>query len=1073
MQSYEMLSCESLIQNFTSINESFRQISRPHCCEGESRARAGHYGFRPTAILLLIALLCLPILLTGCTSSLLGTPSSDTGPFRASPGVVTFGSVPLGQAAVSSVALINQTSAPVQVSNVSVSGKSFALSSTAEMPITVAAGGTFNLTVDFSPSTTGVAQGELVIKSDAANDGTVTVNLSGTGTIEATPALSALTCASQTITGAETDRCTVTLSAAAPNGGETVSLASSNASVSVPASVTVAAGATSAGFVATATAVNAQEAVTLSANVNGVSQSFFLQLDAVVAALNVSTTNLSFGNVAVNSAAAQPLTLVSSGTEAVTVNAATVSGAGFSISGANFPLTLPPGQKAALTVQFNPPAAGPSAGQLTLTSNSETATATVVNLSGTGTVTNPSLLSGLSCANNAFTGTGSDSCTVTLTGAAGTGGLSVALSSSNTAVAVPAAVTVAAGESSASFVASVSAVTSMQTATITASAGGESATAVLTLNAAAAALSASVASVSFGNVNVNTTATQRVTLTSSGALPVTISALTISGSGFSASGLSLPVTLNPNQSIGVMVQFTPTATGEVTGILTLASNAAGGGTLAIGLSGTGSISILPTLSSFTCATGSLTGSGTDACTVTLSSAAPGGGLTVNLASSAAAVTVPAAVEIPQGSSSASFTATATSVTAAQTVILTASMGSNTETFGLQLGAYVATLSVSTTNLAFGNVAMNSTATKSVVLTSTGTAYVTVSAATISGSGFTASGASFPLTLSPNQTAVLTVQFDPTAAGAAGGALTLTSNSSTGATTAVSLSGTGVQTLTGLSCTNSSMTSAGTDACTVTINAPSSGNYVVNLSSNNAAVTVPGLVNIPTGASSASFTVNVAAVSTAQTASLTASAGGVSQTFAIQLATSSSLLNISATSLNFGDVTLNTTASQTLTLSTSGSTPLTVSLATVLGTGFSLAGTSFPLNITAGQPAALNVLFDPTALGSSTGTLTVVTTSLTNPVVVISLSGTGVSVSYEVNLTWTAPSSSPDPVAGYNIYRSSDGGNSYQLLNSSLDTQTAYVDTTVQDGVDYDYVVESADAEGVESPPSNLAPEVIP
>ena len=62
--------------------------------------------------------------------------------------------------------------------------------------------------------------------------------------------------------------------------------------------------------------------------------------------------------------------------------------------------------------------------------------------------------------------------------------------------------------------------------------------------------------------------------------------------------------------------------------------------------------------------------------------------------------------------------------------------------------------------------------------------MTISADTVSGTGFTVSGATFPLTLNPNQTATLTVQFDPTAAGAASGSLTLTSNSSTGTSTAV-------------------------------------------------------------------------------------------------------------------------------------------------------------------------------------------------------------------------------------------------------------------------------------------------
>jgi hypothetical protein len=58
--------------------------------------------------------------------------------------------------------------------------------------------------------------------------------------------------------------------------------------------------------------------------------------------------------------------------------------------------------------------------------------------------------------------------------------------------------------------------------------------------------------------------------------------------------------------------------------------------------------------------------------------------------------------------------------------------------------------------------------------------------------------------------------------------------------------------------------------------------------------------------------------------------------------------------------------------------------------------------------------------------------------------------YEVELNWDAPSSSSDPVAGYNIYRSTGGSSSYQLLNSSIDTETMYVDSTVQSGTAYTY-----------------------
>ena len=82
-------------------------------------------------------------------------------------------------------------------------------------------------------------------------------------------------------------------------------------------------------------------------------------------------------------------------------------------------------------------------------------------------------------------------------------------------------------------------------------------------------------------------------------------------------------------------------------------------------------------------------------------------------------------------------------------------------------------------------------------------------------------------------------------------------------------------------------------------------------------------------------------------------------------------------------------------------------------------------------------------------------------------------SHQVDLSWNAPTSSPDPVAGYNVYRSSDGGNTYQLANSAVDAATTYVDTNVLALQSYDYYVTSVDASGVESVPSNTIGVTIP
>jgi fibronectin type 3 domain-containing protein len=139
----------------------------------------------------------------------------------------------------------------------------------------------------------------------------------------------------------------------------------------------------------------------------------------------------------------------------------------------------------------------------------------------------------------------------------------------------------------------------------------------------------------------------------------------------------------------------------------------------------------------------------------------------------------------------------------------------------------------------------------------------------------------------------------------------------------------------------------------------------------------------------------------------------------------------------------------------------------------MSGTTFPVTLNPGQTATLSVQFDPTTAGAVTGQLTITSNSSTNPTATVALSGTGEAVPYEVNLSWNAPSSSADPVAGYNVYRATGSSSSYQLLNSSVETQTTYVDTTVQDGLSYVYMVESVDASGVESAPSNTFSATIP
>lgn len=601
------------------------------------------------------------------------------------------------------------------------------------------------------------------------------------------------------------------------------------------------------------------------------------------------------------------------------------------------------------------------------------------------------------------------------------------------------------------------------------------------INGAASAsgsLQISPGSVSFGTVSVGSTATANISVVNSGSGPATISSLNVSGNSFALnSAVSLPVTVAAGSTYALSVKFNPSATGSATGQLSVASDSASSGTAVAGLSGTGaaSNSTTLTLTSLTC-TYAAANSGTDPCTVTLNSAAPSGGTVVSLASNNSAVSVPASVTVAAGATTASFNASVTAASGNQAVVLSASAGGITEDFSLEVEEATPGLNVSTTSLAFGSVAVGTSVTQTLTLSSTGAAAVTLSSAALTGTGYSISGASFPLTLNPGQSTSLTVQFDPSLAGAVGGQLTLTDNANGGTSTIILLNGSGVPTLTAFTCTSASITGAATDACTVTLNAAAaSGGYTVGLSSNNSAVSVPTSVTVTAGSSTGGFSANVSAVSTAQNVTLSASTGTVSITFALLLNVPVPTLTVNATSIAFGDDNLNTSATQTVTLTSSGTGSVTVSSVTASGTGFSVSAPTLPLTLGPTQTATVSVVFDPTTAGAATGQLTIVSTSSTNPTDVIGLTGTGESGSlYQVNLTWDAPTSSSDPVAGYNIYRAPNGSSTYVLLGSVSNTVLAYTDnSSLTDGQIYDYMVESVDGSGNTSAPSNVAPVSIP
>jgi hypothetical protein len=682
---------------------------------------------------------------------------------------------------------------------------------------------------------------------------------------------------------------------------------------------------------------------------------------------------------------------------------------------------------------------------------------------------------------------------------------------------------------------------------------------------AVGALAVSPNTIAFGSVTVGQTATSQLTASNSGSTAIEVSNIQLAGGGFSITNApALPVTVAAGSSLKIALVFSPTAAGAASGTVSVTSDAGGGNTSTVKLSGTG-VAASPTtqaaaLSSLTCTSGSITGAGTDNCTVTLTAAAPTGGLAVTLASSNTHVTVPASVTVAAGTTSATFTAAASAVSTATAATLTAAAGSVSKTYTIDLGAVAAPAALSALTCTAGSITGAGTDNCMVTLTAgapegglavalaSSTGNVTVPASVTVAAG--ASSATFAATASAVSTATpatltataggesKTYTIDLNAiglsaltcnsgsitgagtvscavtltAGAPAGGLVVTLASSTAdvtvpASVAVAASATSVTftatvaaastptiatltavagnvsktytidlditaALSALTCASGSITGAGTDICTVmlTAGAASSG-FRVALASSSTNVTVPALATVPGGASSTTFTATASAVTTATAVTLTATGGSVSKTYTIDLGAASPGIQLGSASVAFGNVTVNSPATQSVQIISSGTAPLTISAGRVTGAGFSMPGVSFPITLNPGSQTTLELQFDPTATGSASGTVTL-TTNTASGTATIGLTGTGAAAAYSVKLSWEAPTNSSVPVASYEVFRAVSGA-TYSMIGTTSSGTTQYTDSSVADGTTYLYYVVSVDTSNNVSTPSNTWTAVIP
>jgi Abnormal spindle-like microcephaly-assoc'd, ASPM-SPD-2-Hydin/HYDIN/CFA65/VesB-like, Ig-like domain len=720
----------------------------------------------------------------------------------ASPMSLDAGSATVGSKTTSNITLSNTGTADLTISVITVTGAPFNITGITT-PKVISAGQAATIGVTYSPTAVTTDIGSISLVSNDPASPTV-IALSGKGTSTPVGHLilspSTLTFGNVSVGGSSMLSTSVT-----NNGQAAVHISQIFASgtgfseTGLPTPATIAAGQSAqvqVTFAPNATGI-AGGTVAIVSDAPGVAPGLALSGTGVQPAISLSPASISFGSLVNGQSKSQPVTILNTGTANLTITQLASTAAGVTVSGITTPLTIAAGQSNTFNVQYAPQTTGSTTGSISVASNAPNSPASV-SVTGTGVAATTTLTvspTSLSFGNVNTGSSANQSVTITNTGNSATTISQITMSApslSATGIATPLALNP--GQSASLSVKFTPTSATTVSGSISIVNGQGSATSVSVAGAGVqGTLAVSPASVSFANVFTGSTNSQAVQLTNTGNASLTITQANVTGSGWSTSGLLLPVSLSAGQSASFNVQYIPQTAGTVTGSLSLVSNAANA-TAAVALNGssivaTRTLSVTPSSLSF----GTVAAGSTATQLVTLTNT---GNASVAISQITASGTgfalsgVTAAVTLSVGQS-ASFSvqfSPAAGATDTGTVSI-ASNATNVSSIALSGSGPAATktLSVSPASLNFGSVSSGSTSTQMVTLTNGGNAPVTISQIAATGTGFTLSGATVPVAIAVGQSTSFSVRFSPTAAGTDSGSVAVTSDA-TNSPASIALSG---------------------------------------------------------------------------------------------------------------------------------------------------------------------------------------------------------------------------------------------------------------------------------------------
>ena len=484
-------------------------------------------------------------------------------------------------------------------------------------------------------------------------------------------------------------------------------------------------------------------------------------------------------------------------------------------------------------------------------------------------------------------------------------------------------------------------------------------------------INVSSTSLNLGSATVGTTAQGTLTITNVGGANLIISLISLSGGPFGVSGIATPGTIAPGGSATLSVSFSPTTAGSGSGGITIAGNDPQTPTTTITLTGTGtSAAIAPTIT-IQPANQTVTAGQAATFLVVAGGTAPLGYQWQKNGANIA------------GATSATYATGATTTADSGTtfaVVVNNSAGtvtSSAATLTVNPAAVAATI---TTQPGNQTVTAGQTATFTVVATGTAPLGYQWQKNGANIDGATSTSYTTPATTTADSGSSFDVVVSNTAGTVTSSAATLTVNPAPVAPTITTQPG------------NQTVTAGQTATFTVvaTGTAPLSYQWQkngVNIAGAMAAsYTTPATTTADSGASFDVVVYNSAGTVTGSAATLTVNPV---PTPAIQ---------VSSTSINFGNSEIGSSSSQVLIITNTGTATLSITQVNTTGSGsFSLSGFFLTLNVNAGQQTTITVAFVPTSVGSASGNISIVSNAPTSPTSV-GLTGTGIATTLTLGIS---------------------------------------------------------------------------